>query len=256
MLFVMRHVFACALPVLLALALACDDKESNAPPPPSTGGGAAHGSIGTDASTRPHPGHEDEDGGGSDEPADAGDRDSGVLAYECRGVPAVHVPPAELPPNTEASTTSPADLDVTRLVGAWQGECDAPEFHIVMSEGDCPNGRDHALTFMIDAASLRDGSLRLGLNSIEPEPNDVGVRVRYVRPAGLTPSGEWGTCAGADGLIDLLGEAPSTSAPSKLEGTFSLELTACDGSGAAPESVNGTFQVMVRRSLIDYCPDL
>ena len=248
----MRPFLAFALMGLLGAAVGCDDKESDAPPPPSLGGGAT-GAVGTD-SGRPPP-DDDEDAGDPGE-GDSGTGDSGVLPYECRNVPVVEVPVEELPPGTEASTTSPSDFEVSRLVGSWQGGCDEPMFMVQLSEGDCPNGRDHALTFMIEAASLRDGSLRLGLNTIAPEPNDAGVVVRYVRPSPLTPAGEWGSCTGATGLIDLLGSAPATSEGSTLQATFTLELTACDDSDAPTQAVNGTFDVMVRRSLADYCPDI
>jgi hypothetical protein len=91
---------------------------------------------------------------------------------------------------------------------------------------------------------------------VEPEPNDLGVRIRYVRPDRLMPAGEWGTCAGVTGIIDLFGDEPNTTLRSTLEGTFTLELAACDDSEAPPQTVSGTFDVTLRRSLADYCPDL
>jgi hypothetical protein len=252
MLKAMRCVMACVLALLLGPATGCKDEQSHAPPPRSSGGGAV-GSVGTGGS-RPPPvdDDEDEDGGA----AGIGGGDSGMLPAECQNVPVVQVPADELPPGTEASTTAPADFEVSRLVGSWQGGCEGPVFMVEMSEGDCPNGQDHALSFAINAASLVDGSLRLGLNTLGPEPNDVGIRIRYVRPEALTPNGEWGSCAGAAGMFDVVGEAPSSEAGSTLHIRFSLDLTACDGSDSALQTVTGTFLVMVRRSFTDVCPDL
>jgi hypothetical protein len=249
MLKAMRCIMACVLVGLLAPASGCEDEQSNAPPPRSSGGGAV-GAVGTDGS-RPPP-DDDEDGGA----AGAGGGDSGMLPEECQNVPVVQIPADELPPGTEASTTAPTDFEVSRLVGSWQGGCEHPVFQVEMSEGGCPNGRDHALIFDIDAASLVDGSLRLGLNTLSPEPNDLGIRIRYVRPRSLTPSGEWGSCAGATGMFDVVGDAPSSEARSTLQLRFSLDLTACDGSASPLQTVSGTFLVMVRRSFRDVCPDL
>jgi hypothetical protein len=256
MLTVMRCVMACVLVGMLAPAIGCKDEQSDAPPPPSTGG-AAVGSVGSGGRPSP-PDDEDEDGGAAGVGGAAGidgGADSGMLAEECQNVPPVQIPADELPPGVEASTSAPADFRVTRLVGSWRGGCAEPVFMVEMSEGDCPDGRDHALTFAIDAASLVDGSLRLGLNTLGPEPNDVGISIRYVRPPSRPPEGEWGSCADATGMFDLTGEEPSTESGSTLQMRFSLDLTACDGSESALQTVSGTFQVMVRRDFRDVCPE-
>ena len=251
----MRSVAACALAVLLGLGSGCKDEASNAPPPPSTGGGAT-GAIGFDGGTRPPSdaggGEDDEDGGGGEPGAD-----SGVLPSECRNVTRVQVPVDEVPADTEASTSAPADFGVTRLVGTWEGGCEAPVFRIELSDGRCPDGRGHALTFLINDEALRDGSLRPGQNLLDP-PNDLGVAIRYVRPGRLSPAGEWGTCGEeVSGVIDLFGDEPSTVARSRLDATFSLELPTCDAdSDALPQTVSGTFSVTLRRGLAEYCPDL
>jgi hypothetical protein len=255
----MRSIVNCGLAAALALVLGCRNEESNAPPPRSTGGGAASGANMGDGGPRPRPPRdsgpdEDEDGGG--ETMDGGGEpiDGGVLPSECEEVPVVRIPENEVTSDVQASTTSPLDFEVSRLVGAWEGDCDAPVFRIELSGGECPNGNGHQLTFLVDAAAIRDGNFRLGLNSVLPEPNDIGVRIRYERPDGTDPEGEWGTCAGAEGTIDLLDDAPSTERLSELRSRFSLDLTACDDGTVPLQTVHGTFNVVMRRGLEDICP--
>jgi hypothetical protein len=263
----MRLIVNCLLVVTLALGLGCRNEESSAPPPPATGGSAATGASTGDGGMIPRPPRdsgmgEDEDGGGDPtdggDPADGGGEpiDGGVLPIECREVPIVRLPDQELGPEVEASTTSPLDFNVSRLVGVWEGDCDAAVFRVELSGGECPDGNGHRLTFLIDAAAIRDGNIRLGLNLILPEPNETGVRIRYVRPDGTEPEGEWGTCTDATGMLDLLDDAPSTEALSTLRARFSLDLTACGDMTAALQTVRGSFKVVMRRGLEDICPTM
>jgi hypothetical protein len=243
----MRLLMHCLLAAALGLLLGCREKEPSAPRPPSTGGTAA-----TSGGVDPRP---QRDSGAGDDRDAGGDRtDGGVLPSECREIPVVQVPESEIDSDTEASTTSPLDFEVSRLVGAWQGGCREPEFRVELSGGGCPGGNGHALTFLFDGAALRDGAIRLGLNSILPEPNDTGVRIRYVRPSRLDPEGEWGTCTAASGDIDLLGTAPSSEEGTRLEARFSLDLTACNDSTEGLQTLRGTFDVLMRRGLEDICP--
>lgn len=122
-----------------------------------------------------------------------------------------------------------------------------------MSEGACAADEDHELVFNFDAAAIDSGSLALGLNIVVAEPSASGLVIRYRRPTPLVPNGVFGSCDGVVGTLDFVGEL-DTDVGTKLKGRFDLMLPSCDASDAAEQSVTGTFDTEIRRSLSDACP--
>jgi hypothetical protein len=154
--------------------------------------------------------------------------------------------------------TMPADFSVSRVLTTWEKDCAQPTVRVEMTDGACPNGKDHSLVFRFDANAIAAHTIKIGLNSIVSDPGSGGIPISYVRPISLAPSGTWGTCPDAagpqpDGTLDLIGVV-DTKAGTTLEGRFDLDLGPCDGSAEPKQMVAGTFSALLRRGLKDVCP--
>lgn len=231
--------------LLLAVVLAaCGDDESKAPLTP--GGGP-----GTDVSETPR------DGGGNVDDSDAGSTSDagtseGPMALECTRIDAVKITTDDVP--TVTATEYPTDFSVTRQVATWTGDCPSPSLTIELSNGACPNGLGHELQFWFPANSILDGQIALGLNEVEPDfASSSGIRIRYTRPAKLSPAGSYGNCEGASGQISFF-DAPDITRPMNLRATYDLMLTSCDDTANPMQRVSGYFDVRVRRELEVVCP--
>jgi hypothetical protein len=189
---------------------------------------------------------------GSDE--DAGPSAGIVpLRNECQEIEPVMFVGEDPPVGVVASTVSPMDFAVSRVLTTWEDDCVTPQILIELSNGDCTRSRGHALTIWLEAAAIADGRIRFGLNLPAPEPSNDGVRIRYVRPASLEPSGEWGTCARSTTMLEFMGEL-GTDMGANLQGRFNLDLAPCDGSTNDNQLVQGSFDVTLRRGLENVCP--
>ena len=107
--------------------------------------------------------------------------------------------------------------------------------------------------FIGEETAIRDGTLGLGLHDIVPDSSGGPIRVRYIRPARFAPQGEWGSCDGVTGTFNIAG-MPGTRRYDQLQAQFEMKLTPCDGSDLEPQTVQGTFNVVLRRSLDTVCP--
>jgi hypothetical protein len=225
----------------MALAWACASSESKAPPAGGGGGTVLSGRT-------PSPSNNDDAGADPDD--DAGS--SGItVGLRCDNIePATGAVDPD-PGTLENEVTAPGDFTVTRLQTRWL--CDPDEIEITLSDGRCPNGRGHELVLTIDAAALEDGAVVGGQNVLMPEPDQLGLRLRYTRPFPAIPQGEWGTCAGASGTVDFLQE-PETRALSTIQARVVADLTACDESGAPPTSMAATIQALVPTARETACP--
>jgi hypothetical protein len=229
----------------LAPSFACDDED---PPPPAQPGSHPIG--------MPSPGG---DAGGDNGLDDAGRRDSGTAPVapprECREVEVA--PYAGIDPSTGRytnATNEPSDLKVTRVLGTWEPACGRPTIRLEMSDGDCPDGDGHVLQFFFAAAAINTGTIVAGgSNAVVAETENPDLRVRYIRPSGLEPSGVWGNCDGPSGAIDLV-EPIGTDAFDWFQGEFRLQLSPCDGSDNGIQQLDGSFDIQIRRGLDDVCP--
>lgn len=205
------------------------------------------------AVTRPNPGADDADAGGS-----------AFALGECSNVsPTTVVVNDQKPSDYNDAISMPSDLMVTRVVATWSGACKRPTLRIEMSAGSCESGdQGHALVFNFDALAIKDGvadagALAEGLNTIVPdsETSTPPISIRYVRPATLHPHGTWGTCPGASGTLSVAGQ-PELKAQAVLQARFELVLASCGraDAGIDPQNVDGSFNVRLRRGLTDYCP--
>jgi hypothetical protein len=235
----------------LASAAACggDDAPARAP---SGGGKGGRGGGGVMTPPRPMDGgnEPDEDGGGG-----AGGSTGMVLKSEC-----IDFDPAPygetMVGDLNNAIGKPADFVVTRAVATWDDGCDRPTILIVLSDGMCPRGDGHELTFFLDAQGIEDGTIIRGMNNILPEDGDSGgVRVRYNRPMDLEPAGSWGSCTGADGSFGVVAKDGDLDANdlANIQARFELTLTACDGMADGVQNVLGSFNIDMRRSLDDVC---
>jgi hypothetical protein len=197
------------------------------------------------------------DAGMDEEPMlDGGDfgLDSGQLGTECEDITAVpFIGEDSLDGQYANAIEEPTDLLATRIVGSWSGTCDPAAIKIEMSDGDCPDGEGHALTFLLDALSIREGVLGTGIHELAPDSAGGPIRVRYVRPTPLESAGMYGTCDGVVGNVNVAGEL-GTVRFDRLQARFEMELPPCDGSGLPAQSFLGTFNVELQRSLSTVCP--
>lgn len=243
---------------LLAL-LGCGEEQRAAPPPGRGSGGVPDSGGRADAGAAPmmprDSGIPADGGPAQDSGMDVSDAGSAPLAIECSTFrPAMFV--AEDPAiEPVASSTEPSDFHITRALIAWDSDCSDPGLRIELSDGRCPDGAGHTLVFWLDAAAIEDQTLVLGQNPIEPESEEGAIQVRYIRPARLSPSGEWGNCADASGFLNLRGEPPDTNAFTQWRGTFQLDLTRCEGADPSTQRIIGTFNLQTRRALQDVCPN-
>jgi hypothetical protein len=236
---------------IVAGLLGCGEEGSNAPAPPSTGGGGTSTVGGRRDAGRPS-----DDDSGMDDPAD---EDAGPsagivpLRAECEEFEPVMFVGEDPPVDVVAATTLPVDFMVSRALTTWEDNCRRPQILIELSNGDCTVGRGHALRIWLETTAITDGSIGFGLNQPKPEPNNGGIRIRYTRPAPLTPRGDWGTCTGSLTMLDFTSEL-GTDRGARLQGRFILDLTPCDGSTNERQMVQGSFNVQLRRGLDDVCP--
>ena len=233
-----RITFAIAWLCLLTCGGACGGDDSAAAPPATGGGkGGRGGGVKPPVTVKDAGGGlDDEDGGGD------------PLGVECARVPAA--PFGEtVTEDYFNSIGSPRDFAVTRVVGTWDNGCKTPTVKIVLSNGRCPDGDGHELTFFLAIDSLLEGE-----NTLVPEPDGEVVRVRYTRPKSIEPSGTWGSCPGSNGTFNIKGPLDPED-PGNLQAMFQLELTKCDGSSATgTQMVTGRLNVTMRRTVKDVCP--
>jgi hypothetical protein len=247
------------------MGLACGGDDEKAPRPPGTGGDGGRG--GTGAPFVPSGGSggsggDQEDGGRDDE--DGGGETGGTsgnggigggmdMGSRCRDVD-------PLPPGTDPdpvmlanAVTMPIDLEVTRAEAAWEEGCVQPSLRVTVSDGSCPDGDGHQLTFFLPADGVEESTLFIGQNLIVPEPAAGVIRVRYTRPNRIDPSGVWGTCAGSHGTLDIVGELELIQGRI-LQANYTLDLTPCDDGDESVQQVMGSFRVEIPASLSQVCP--
>jgi hypothetical protein len=236
---------------VVAATFGCS-KEEKKPPPAPGGHGFQSSGVGTPSDAGP------KDSGG---PVDASfSIDASTITGECANVD----PGDYLAANGGLASdgtvltgaSAPSDFMITRAVGTWETSCIDPTIVIELSDGKCPDGKDHKRQILLSADAI-DGAtptILIGQNVLQADPEETnGIRVQYVRPKPLTPRGTWGSCTGMPGSIDFISE-PTTTKLSHLTGRFTLDLSACDGSSNADEFLNGTFNVILRRGREDVCP--
>ena len=230
-----------------ATSSSCSGGSDRAPYGPSDGrNGVVVVAGGSDASK---PG-DDDDGG--EAAADAGE-DAGTSFYSCERIPGVRGTGAEDMPQVTL-TTEPADFIVVRQALRWNSDCQKPTLTIELSDGICPAGFGHQLEITLSANAIEDGMIRLGENRIAGEADSPEIKVRYTRPTGLKPTGTWGTCDGAQGML-FFSEAPELTALSKLEASYQFMLTPCDDSTTDTMNVFGIVNIQQRYALSEVCPD-
>ncbi|MDH5674740.1 MAG: hypothetical protein OEZ06_21610 [Myxococcales bacterium] len=239
---------------LIVASFGCGEDGPTAPPPAGPGGG--------DGTSAPQVSSAGRDGGASSTPAAGGDEDAGSdrvfgpQANECTSFDALPFAADERPADGGYynGVYDPLDFPVSRAELSWVGNCDHPTLRLTLSEGRCPGGDEHALSFDFDADAITVGDgLHVGLNALTPEDPTSTIRIRYNRPRPLSPYGLWGGCEGFSGLLNMAGEV-STTARSRLQGQFQLDLAACDDSGNTNLNVEGTFDLPLRRGLTELCP--
>lgn len=260
------RVFLTALALSSGPFYACGDDEPSAAPPGTAGAGARDA---RDGGGRPVP-IPRRDSGMND--PDSGDDDSGTagtsgaagsagaggttapMVGECENFDPAKFVGGDPTVDVIASSAQPMDFEITRAVATWEPDCTEPTIRVDLSDGSCPNGKGHQLTFWFAAEAIDSRAIFLGLNSVLPEPDNGGVKIRYTRPTRLSPTGVWGTCPLATATLNFVGEMPSTDQFSRLQiSQFFLELTACDGANA-PIIVEGSFNVKLQRGLREACP--
>lgn len=157
---------------------------------------------------------------------------------------------------TTSLPVQPADFDVTRQAQTWTIDtgCTAPSFSVQLSGGRCPDGDGHELTMTFDVNAIEDGAIHTGNNTVSSDADSLGLSIRYVRPASLSPSGVWGSCTGASGTV-IFGDTATPRSGVTLSARYELNLTACDGSSHEALLVTGNFELLVRNSLERFCPD-
>jgi hypothetical protein len=239
----------------------CSDDDS-APAVPTGGGKGDRSPTGgatgrRDAGSKPP--EEDDEDAGSMTVSDGGLLGGGVVRGECTNIePAAYMSDTTLG-DFNTAIAKPTDFVVTRVLASWDPDCTHPAILIALSDGHCPDGAGHELRLYFDAASTRDGSIILGVNTILPEPStptdgdQPAIRVRYYRPSAIEPSGNWGSCSDAVGMINLRNDI-NVDNPGELQGSFDLELTACGIDTTGSQHLIGTFNVKNRRKLSDACP--
>ena len=142
----------------------------------------------------------------------------------------------------------PSDFTPTRAYAGWGPGCQT--LRVGLSDGMCPDGEGHELSFEFNRRVLQDGGIFVGLNVVEPEPNLNGVRVRYRRLS--DPVGLWGNCPGSSGTLDVTSLETFVST---LSFAFSLDLSPCgDTMDRSRQSVVGSVSVPLRRSAQEACP--
>lgn len=244
-------VSRCGGLLLACVALFGCGEERERPPPAAVSGGGRPGIGGGDDDAGGAT--SDEDAGSMPPPAaaDGGDGEFDVLPGECDPVDLTSIGGD----GTINEVSLPVDFTVTRVESTWEGGCRNPTVRVTLSDGDCPHGNGHELVFSFEAEALDPERLLItgGQNAIRPEPDDVGLRIRYRRPDLLDPTGEWGTCTDAEGFVNFL-EIPSARRNDSLVATFQVDLTPCADGTEGTQMLVGEFNASLQRGLTDVCP--
>jgi len=239
--------------------LACGDDEK-APRAPVSVGNGRDGGGGTGGPFVPigggTGGDDDDDSGVNDEDGGGGTGGTGgsmEIGSRCRDVDVVPPGIDPDPENLANVVTSPIDLAVSRAEAAWEEGCVQPSLRVTVSDGNCPDGDGHQLTFFLPADGVEESTLFMGQNVIMPEPAAGFIRVRYTRPSRLEPSGVWGTCSGSSGTLDIIGDLELIQGR-VLQANYTLDLTRCDDGEDSIQQVTGSFHIEVPASLSEVCP--
>lgn len=158
--------------------------------------------------------------------------------------------------STEVGTwvDMPGDLTLTRQVERWTNDCRNLRLVLEFSDGTCPLGTGHAVTFDFGYQDVVDGVVHGGNNIVGSDTETPGIRVRYTRPKDLDPHGQWGTCDGASGQL-VFGIQPVLEPGQYLQARYQLDLTRCAPGGSAETIfLQGAFNVLLRTSHSDACP--
>jgi len=222
---------------------ACEDER---PAPP---GAPVSGDHSFNAPDREDAGTDKRDAG--DDPGSK--PDAGLVTSNCVRVRALTGDPEDTPSVTYNET--PADFSVTRQAEQWTvSDCEHPKLTLALSDGLCPRGQGHELTFEFALNAIADGTIHAGNNQLLPDSEAIGLRVRYTRPSPLVPRGVWGSCADVAGQLIFLDE-PQARAGAVLDARYELTLTACDGTAAEPQVLLGSFRHELRYGLSRFCPN-
>jgi hypothetical protein len=240
----MSLLFVCGL-------LACNDERDR----PPLANGSAGPPVAVDM-TRGDGGvgHGSHDDGGEPRDDDAGTAIPSTQR-ECREVDPA--PFSGEDPSTGRffnAVDEPVDLSVTRTLATWGLACERPTIRIALSDGECPDGDGHELTFFLDYFAIENDLIARGANPIQPESEARDIRVRYVRPGWLEPTGEWGNCGPDPSGSVIFKDRIETDAFDWIQAQFQLQLTACDGSDNPNQQLNGSFDVQLRRGVDQACP--
>lgn len=191
--------------------------------------------------------------------SDDGGPDGAIMgSIWCDDVEPAPLDTGEPDPNAEIrnGVVVPEDFIVTRAQAVWEAGCTLPTLRVTISDGDCPVGEGHELTFYVPADGVDNSTVVIGQNVIMEESSAAAgnIRVRYMRPSRFIDDGEWGTCQGVSGTLDIIGELELDNG-SHLQASFTLELTRCDGERPETnQTVNGTFNVELPEGLDEVCP--
>jgi hypothetical protein len=236
----------------------CSDDDSAPPPAPSGGGKGDRPTTGGSGMVHRDAGGvvDDDDGGAIT--LDGGIVGSGAAHGECYDVePAAYMSDTTLGEYNNA-IRSPSDFVITRVLATWDPRCSPATIVIALSGGHCPNGDGHELRFYIDAQAIVDGIVVPGVNVLLPEPSlptddQPPIRARYFRPERLMPSGDWGSCTKAAGMLSIRDELDVRDLRT-IQGAFELELTPCGSGASGTQTLIGTLNASMKRTLSVACP--
>jgi hypothetical protein len=232
---------ASVFPLLVIVVItvgACAPDEKKVPAAPS--GPATSGTIPRDAGSK------------ANDDEDAGRIDGGSPITLCTRITGMSggMDSAEIGTWVE----TPGDLELTRQVERWTNDCKNLRLILEVSDGLCPLGSGHAVTFSFGYQDVLDGVLHAGNNIVGAETETPAISVRYTRPKKLTSHGTWGTCEGASGQLVFLSQ-PVLEPGRYLQARYELDLTACEGGATANTMfLEGAFQVLLRTSRTEACP--
>ena len=148
---------------------------------------------------------------------------------------------------------APGDLTLSRQDERWTNDCSDLRLILEFSDGVCPVGAGHSLTFAFTYRAFIEGVLHAGNNMVGADTETPAISVRYTRPAKLKPHGTWGSCDGALGQLIFLNE-PVLEPGHYLQARYQLNLTPCPGTSGDMQFVEGSFNVLLRTSHLDACP--
>lgn len=191
------------------------------------------------------------DAGHEDPDEDAGTTPGGSPISFCSRVTAPAGSVEDNPIGTYVAM--PGDLVLTRQVERWSDDCSNLRLILEFSDGACPVGSGHSLTFSFGYLDLLDGVVHGGNNVVAADPETPAISVRYVRPNRLSRRGTWGTCEGAEGQLVFI-EAPVPQAGNYLRARFQLSLSPCGETTGDPVFVDGAFNILLRTLATEVCP--